>query len=150
MASEGTRDCAYLGSTSHTVVSIVLKAIRVLHPKSFRGLGQAYLRSMKINGHNIYKKLSVILRIEASLVGCSRLAPAVCSIFATNLALIGARDLSFLSCLAYGKLGLQSSARSRVIVRVLCALESRRRRRRRERSYMTAVILRALRNQRDQ
>ena len=33
-------------------------------------------------------------------------APATLSMLATSLAEIGARDLSFLSCLAYGKLGI--------------------------------------------
>lgn len=33
------------------------------------------------------------------------LQPAVWSMLAINLAVMGARDLSFLSCLAYGKLG---------------------------------------------
>lgn len=34
------------------------------------------------------------------------LHPAVCSIFAISLAEMGARDLSFLSCRAYGKFGI--------------------------------------------
>ena len=34
------------------------------------------------------------------------LQPAVCSMLATSLAVMGARDLSFLSCRAYGKHGM--------------------------------------------
>lgn len=39
------------------------------------------------------------------------LHPAVCSIFAINFAVIGARDLSFLSCRAYGKFGITAVMR---------------------------------------
>lgn len=39
-------------------------------------------------------------------------APETDNIFATNLAVMGARDLSFLSCLAYGKQGITAVTRA--------------------------------------
>ena len=39
------------------------------------------------------------------------LQPAVCSMFAISLAVMGALDLSFLSCRAYGKFGITAVIR---------------------------------------
>lgn len=64
---------------------------------------------MEINRDDICMNQVSHAQNQLNPVGSSRFAPAVCSMFATNLALIGARDLSFLSCLAYGKLGLRST-----------------------------------------
>ena len=52
-------------------------------------------------------------------------APLVVSWFATSFAVIGARDLSFLSCLAYGKLGIRAVTRcAEAILQALIIISS--------------------------